>query len=86
MPFSFSLLHLTPVNDGFSQLRLQLNLQIDFVDRHIDLLAEGYELAILVAKLKDSILQAKRLTIIQLSQTDFLQYGNESEQLRSCVG
>ncbi|MEY8199311.1 MAG: LysR family transcriptional regulator [Colwellia sp.] len=97
MPLSFGLLHLTPVIDEFSQLHPKLNLQIDFVDRHIDLLAEGYELAIRIAELKDSSLQARRLTPIhhvlcaspgyiekygsietlaQLSNHDFLQYGN----------
>ena len=64
MPLSFGLLHLTPVIEEFSQLHPKLNLQIDFVDRHIDLLAEGYELAIRIAELKDSSLQARRLTAI----------------------
>jgi len=64
MPLSFGLLHLTPVIDEFSQLHPKLNLQIDFVDRHIDLLAEGYELGIRIAELKDSSLQARRLTPI----------------------
>ena len=58
------LLHLTPVIERFSQLHPKLNLQIDFVDWHIDLLAEGYELAIRIAELKDSSLQARRLTSI----------------------
>jgi len=65
MPLSFGLLHLTPLLDEFSQLHPELNLQIDFVDRHIDLLAEGYELAIRIAELKDSSLKAKRLTPIK---------------------
>ena len=65
MPLSFGLLHLTSVIDEFSQLHPKLNLQIDFVDRHIDLLAEGYELAIRIAELKDSSLQARRLTPIR---------------------
>jgi len=64
MPLSFGLLHLTPVIEEFCALHPKLNLQIDFVDRHIDLLAEGYELAIRIAQLKDSSLQARRLTPI----------------------
>lgn len=100
MPLSFGLLHLTPIIDEFSQLHPKLNLQIDFVDRHIDLLAEGYELAIRIAELKDSSLQARRLTPIhhvlcaspdyikkhgsietlaQLSNQNFLQYGNSAQ-------
>jgi len=64
MPLSFGLLHLTPIIDEFTQLHPNLHLQIDFIDRHIDLLAEGYELAIRIAELKDSTLQARRLTPI----------------------
>ena len=100
MPLSFGLLHLTPVIDEFTQLHPKLNLQIDFVDRHIDLLAEGYELAIRIAELKDSSLQARGLTpihhvlcaspsyidkhgeietLVQLSEQDFLQYGNNGQ-------
>ena len=97
MPLSFGLLHLSPVIDEFSALHPKLNLQIDFIDRHIDLLAEGYELAIRIAELKDSSLQARKLTPIhhllcaspdylkkhgsietltELTNHDFLQYGN----------
>lgn len=100
MPLSFGLLHLTPVIDEFTRMHPKLNLQIDFVDRHIDLLAEGYELAIRIAELKDSSLQARRLTPIhhvlcaspdyikkhgeietlaQLSNQEFLQYGNSGQ-------
>lgn len=67
MPLSFGLLHLTPVLEEFSTLHPKLNLHIDFVDRQIDLLAEGYELAVRIAELKDSSLQAKRLTPIHHS-------------------
>jgi DNA-binding transcriptional LysR family regulator len=65
MPLSFGLLHLTPILDEFSSLHPKLNLQIDFVDRHVDLLAEGYELAIRIDDLKDSSLKARKLTPIR---------------------
>ena len=41
--------------DEFSQLHAKLNLHVDFADRHIDLLAKDYELAIRVAELKNSV-------------------------------
>ncbi|HCM47104.1 MAG TPA: hypothetical protein DIS98_06260 [Colwellia sp.] len=41
--------------DELSQLHPKLNLNVDFVERHIDLLAEDYELAIRVAELKNSV-------------------------------
>lgn len=104
MPLSFGLLHLTPLIDEFSQLHPKLNLQIDFIDRHIDLLAGGYELAIRIAELKDSSLQARRLTpinhvlcaspdyitkhggietVAELTQCDFLQYGNLGQNVNA---
>jgi len=64
-PLSFGLLHLTPIIDEFSKKYPNLNIHIDFSDRHIDLIEEGYELAIRVADLKDSSLKAKRITPIQ---------------------
>ena len=84
MPLSFGLLHLAPVIDEFSQLHPKLNLQIDFVDRHIDLLSEGYELAIRIAELKDSSLKARRLTPIHhvlCASPDYLAKNGEIETL-----
>ncbi|GAW96727.1 MULTISPECIES: LysR family transcriptional regulator [Colwellia] len=84
MPLSFGLLHLTPVIDEFSQLHPKLKLHIDFVDRHIDLLAEGYELAIRIAELKDSSLQARRLTPIRhvlCASPDFIKKHGSIETL-----
>jgi len=89
MPLSFGLSHLTPVLDEFSALHPKLNLQIDFVDRHIDLLAEGYELAIRIAELKDSSLQAKRLTPIHHSlcaSPDFVKKHGSIESLAELQG
>jgi DNA-binding transcriptional LysR family regulator len=65
MPLSFGLLHLSPLLDEFSKLHPKLLMEIDFVDRHVDLVGEGYELAIRIADLKDSSLKAKRLTRIR---------------------
>jgi DNA-binding transcriptional LysR family regulator len=64
-PSSFSLMHLSPLIDEYAKKHRGLAFQIDFSDRHIDLLEEGYELAIRIGKLRDSSLQAKRLTPIR---------------------
>ncbi len=89
MPLSFGLLHLTSIIDEFSALHPKLNLQIDFVDRHIDLLAEGYELAIRIAELKDSSLKAKRLTPINhvlCASPDFIKRHGQIETLAQLAG
>lgn len=65
VPLSFGLMHLTSAIDLFAQQHPNLTIQIDFSDRQIDLVEEGYELAIRIADLKDSSLQAKRITRIR---------------------
>ncbi|MFT7558976.1 MAG: DNA-binding transcriptional LysR family regulator [Flavobacteriales bacterium] len=64
-PLSFGLLHLSSLIDEYAKEHNKLNLQLDFSDRHIDLVEEGYELAIRIGTLQDSSLQAKRLTPIR---------------------
>ncbi|NQZ12132.1 MAG: LysR family transcriptional regulator [Algicola sp.] len=65
VPLSFSIMHLTPAIDEFSKLHPQLSIVLDFADRQIDLVEEGFELAIRIGVLKDSSLQAKRITPIR---------------------
>jgi DNA-binding transcriptional LysR family regulator len=43
----------------------KLCFQLDFSDRHIDLIEEGYDLAIRIGDLQDSSFQAKRITPIR---------------------
>ncbi|MFT5881199.1 MAG: DNA-binding transcriptional LysR family regulator [Moritella sp.] len=65
VPLSFGIMHLTPAIDTFAQQHPNLTIQIDFADRHVDLVEEGYDLAIRIADLKDSSLQAKRITPVR---------------------
>lgn len=65
VPLSFGIMHLTPAIDTFAQQHPNLTIQIDFADRHIDLVEEGYDLAIRIAELKDSSLQARRITPVR---------------------
>lgn len=64
-PLSFGIQHLSPVLDEFSKRYPKLRVQIDFSDRYIDLIEEGYELAIRIGELKDSSLKAKQLSPIK---------------------
>ena len=64
-PLSFGLMHLGEVIDEYALLHPHLNFELDFSDRHVDLVEEGYELAIRIRELQDSSYQAKRLALIR---------------------
>ena len=64
-PLSFGLMHLSEVIHEYANEHANLTFQLDFSDRHIDLVEEGYELAIRIGELQDSSFQAKRLTPIR---------------------
>lgn len=64
-PLSFGLMHLSPLIDEYAKEHGNLGFQVDFSDRHIDLVEEGYELAIRIGNLHDSSYQAKRITLIK---------------------
>jgi len=64
-PLSFGLDHLGPAINDFMQVHPQLNFEIDFNDREVDLIEEGFDLGVRIAKLSDSSLVARRLTPIR---------------------
>lgn len=61
-PFSFGLKHLAPVLRQFNDLHPDIQFDVDFNDRQIDLIEEGFDLAIRIAKLSDSSLIARKIT------------------------
>lgn len=65
LPLSFGLMHLGPAINEFLQIHPDIEFDLDFNDRHVDLLAEGFDLAIRIASLPDSSLIARRLAPIQ---------------------
>lgn len=65
LPQSFGLLHLAPLILAFMQRHPELRFELDFNDRQVDLLQEGYDLAIRIARLEDSSLIARRLAPIR---------------------
>lgn len=60
-PSSFGHRYLGPVLLGFAQEHPGIDLSIDFTDRTVDLVGEGYDLAIRIGALVDSGLAARRL-------------------------
>lgn len=79
VPLSFGLDHLTPALDLFAKEHPQLTLQIDFSDREVDMVEEGFDLAFRITDLKDSTIQARKIVPIKfaiLASPDYLQkYG-----------
>ncbi len=65
LPLSFGLLHLSPLIQAFMTLHPELRFELDFNDRQIDLMQEGFDLAIRIATLDDSSLIARRLAPIR---------------------
>ena len=65
-PLSFGLSHLSSAIDDFSTQQPGLNFNIDFSDRHVDLVEQGVDLAIRITELKDSSLKARRICPVRL--------------------
>jgi DNA-binding transcriptional LysR family regulator len=64
-PLTFSVLHLSPILNEFMILHPDVEIDLDLNDRQVDLVAEGFDLAIRIGRLTDSSLIAKRLTRIR---------------------
>jgi DNA-binding transcriptional LysR family regulator len=65
-PLSFGLTHLAPAIEEFARLHPEVRIDIDFSDRQVDLVAQGIDLAIRIAELRDSSLRARRICPIRL--------------------
>lgn len=64
-PLSFGLLHLGPAINEFAGRHPEVRLFIDFNDRLVDLVEEGFDLAVRIARLQDSSLIARRITPVR---------------------
>ena len=64
-PLSFGLEHLGPALNRFLALHPSVSVDIDFSDRRVDIVEEGFDLAIRISRLGDSTLMARRLADIR---------------------
>lgn len=64
-PLSFGISHLGSLLTEFLQLHAQLIVEIDLSDRAVDLIGEGYDLALRIGTLEDSSLVARRIASIE---------------------
>lgn len=78
-PLSFGVMHLGPAIIEFQTQHPNLNFDIDFNDRQIDLIQEGFDVGIRIAHLKDSSLIARKLakvsTVVCATPDYIKQYG-----------
>jgi len=65
LPLSFGVMHMGPAINDFLQQHPQIEFDLDFNDREVDVIQEGFDLAIRIASLADSSLIARRLAPIQ---------------------
>ena len=65
-PVSFGVSHLSGLWGGFLEQHPRLQLDITLADRTVDLVEEGYDLAIRIGRLPDSILIARRLATTRM--------------------
>ena len=66
VPVSFGLLQLAPLWAAFMALHPQVTLDVTLSDRVVDLVDEGYDLAVRIARLPSSSLISRKLTSTRL--------------------
>jgi len=65
-PLGFGTAHLTPIVVDFMREHPQVELDLDLSDRVVDLVAEGFELAIRIGTLRDSSMIARKLADVRV--------------------
>jgi DNA-binding transcriptional LysR family regulator len=79
VPFTFGIKQLAPALRQFNDLHPEIRFDVDFNDRKVDLIEDGYDLAIRISNLADSSLIARKLTtvtpVLSASPAYLEQYG-----------
>ncbi|MFZ3083936.1 LysR family transcriptional regulator [Rhodoferax ferrireducens] len=65
-PFTFGVLHLAPLWGAFRVRHPNVKLDVTLADRLVDLVEEGYDVAIRIANLENSTLVSKRLATTRM--------------------
>lgn len=78
-PMSFGISHLAPLLPDFMVRHPEVTLNIHFSDAQVDLVAEGFDLALRLSSLADSSLLARRICSVDIhlvgSRSYFARYG-----------
>lgn len=81
-PLTFGILHLAPLWGVFREQYPQVTLEVTLADRVVDLVEEGYDLAIRISALESSSLVSRRLATTHMSLCASPQYLNKNGQPR----
>ena len=73
-PFTFGVMHLAPLWGVFREQNPKVTLDITLADRVVDLVEEGYDVAIRIATLESSTLVSKRLATTRIALCASPQY------------
>ena len=65
-PLSFGLSHLTPILCAFAAAHPALRIDLDLSDRVVDLVGDGFDLALRIGALRDSSLIARKLCDVRM--------------------
>ncbi|MEP7185033.1 MAG: LysR family transcriptional regulator [Rhodanobacter sp.] len=74
-PMSFATLHLGPLIPAFMRRHPEVSVELELNDRTVDLIGEGYDMAVRIGTLADSSLIARRITsapLITCASPDYL--------------
>ncbi len=63
VPLTFGFRHIAPAIPAFNRLHPAVSFDLGLADRYVDLIEEGWDLAIRIGRLKDSSLVARRLAV-----------------------
>lgn len=78
-PLSFGHMHLLPILSGFAKKYPDVTLEIALEDRHIDVMADGFDVAIRIGTMPDSSLVCKSLAecpLLLVASPDYIKrYG-----------
>lgn len=91
-PLSFGITHIAPLITDFMKENPEVRVDIDLSDKRIDLIAEGFDVAIRIGTLQDSSLIAKKISTarqVLCASPDFLaKHGpiNSPEDLNDLPG
>nr|WP_255429106.1 substrate binding domain-containing protein [Saccharibacter sp. 17.LH.SD] len=61
MPVTFGLRHVSPILPEFMEAYPHITLEVDFSDHSVDLVAQGYDLALRISALVDSSMKMRHL-------------------------
>ncbi len=91
-PLSFGISHLSPALCAFMLKHPEINVELDLSDKRVDLIEDGFDLAIRIGELDDSSMKARKLFDVQYvvcAAPEFFQkhaYPDKPEDLQGLPG